>query len=254
MARTTRRSPKRKRWLLSSELSSPAPWPQPTRIDDSLTYALVGGSAVNGAASVQSDGSFTFTPTSGFVGEASFQFIANDGSVDSAPQTVTVTVAERPSLAVNTLADDSYDGGTLADELADGGGLSLREAIGLINDGTVTETLITFDQSIAGGQITAAGGLTLSADMDHRRRRGGHDHRFGRTNRVLTIDGGASDITRVAERADHHRRRRCSVNRGGGVRVFARRRGRHHEQLARRQCRQQLRRRHRRRRPARPPP
>ena len=60
-----------------------------------------------------------------------------------------MVAVEEPSLVVNTLDDDSYEGGTLSDELADGGGLSLREAIGLINDGTVSETLITFDQNIA---------------------------------------------------------------------------------------------------------
>ncbi|MEJ0075773.1 MAG: tandem-95 repeat protein [Alphaproteobacteria bacterium] len=70
---------------------------------DSLSYALVGGSATNGSATVNSDGTFTFTPTVNFNGDASFQFTANDGTTNSAAQTVTIHVSavnDAPFLSV----------------------------------------------------------------------------------------------------------------------------------------------------------
>ena len=129
-----------------------------------------------------------------------------------------MTVEERPSLAVTTLNDDSYDGGTLADELVDGGGLSLREAIGLINDGTVSETLITFDQSIAGGQIDLSGDLTISADMDIDGGTAGMTIAGDSQHRVFTIDGGTTDISVSLDTLTITGG--GGVNRGGGVRVF----------------------------------
>ena len=56
----------------------------------------------------------------------------------------------------------------------------------------MTETLITFDQSIAGGQITVAGGLTLAADMTIDGGSAGMTIASDGTNRVFTIEGGAT--------------------------------------------------------------
>ena len=60
---------------------------------NALTYAAVGGSAVGGAVTVNPNGTFTFTPTANFNGNASFQYVANDGTVNSAPKTVTINFA-----------------------------------------------------------------------------------------------------------------------------------------------------------------
>src|ERR1044072_8512269 len=83
---------------------------------NALTYAVVGGSAVGGSVVVNTNGTFTFTPTANFNGNATFQYVANDGTVNSAPKTVTINFA-----AVNDApiadADGPYaigeDGGTL---------------------------------------------------------------------------------------------------------------------------------------------
>ena len=56
--------------------------------DDSLTAVLVTGPS-HGTLSLNSDGSFTYTPTSGYVGTDSFTYTANDGLATSAPATVT---------------------------------------------------------------------------------------------------------------------------------------------------------------------
>ena len=61
-----------------------------TDIDgDKLTYSLVEKVA---GLSLNADGSYSYKPADNFNGEVSFQYVANDGKVDSAPKTVTITV------------------------------------------------------------------------------------------------------------------------------------------------------------------
>jgi len=61
---------------------------------DTLTAQLVTGPShgtlTNNA--INSDGSFTYTPTSGYIGQDSFTFTASDKIATSAPATVTITV------------------------------------------------------------------------------------------------------------------------------------------------------------------
>jgi VCBS repeat-containing protein len=60
---------------------------------DPLTYA-VAVAPVHGLLTLQTDGTFSYQPTTGYAGPDSFQFTANDGSVDSAPGAVAITVVE----------------------------------------------------------------------------------------------------------------------------------------------------------------
>ena len=48
----------------------------------------------HGKVTLNANGSFTYTPAAGFFGTDTFTYKANDGTVDSAPATVTITVAE----------------------------------------------------------------------------------------------------------------------------------------------------------------
>lgn len=57
---------------------------------DALTAQLVSSTA-NGTVSLQSDGSFTYTPNAGFTGDDSLSYTASDGSLTSTA-TVTITV------------------------------------------------------------------------------------------------------------------------------------------------------------------
>jgi hypothetical protein len=67
-----------------------------------LTYALV-GSPVNGSVNVNSDGTFSFTPTANFAGTASFQFQVTDSlSGVSNTATVTITVQNRLPVAYDS--------------------------------------------------------------------------------------------------------------------------------------------------------
>ena len=69
-----------------------------------LTAVMVTGPA-NGVLQLNPDGSFTFSSTSGFSGNTSFTYLANDGGTDSVPANVTITVGpDHPPVAVN----DSY--------------------------------------------------------------------------------------------------------------------------------------------------
>jgi VCBS repeat-containing protein len=52
----------------------------------------------HGSVTLQADGSFTYTPNSGYSGDDSFQYVAEDGrGGNSAPATVTIHVASAPS-------------------------------------------------------------------------------------------------------------------------------------------------------------
>ena len=57
---------------------------------DAITFAI--GAATNGTAALDGD-KVTYTPDANYNGTDSFTYTANDGTVDSAPATVTVTVA-----------------------------------------------------------------------------------------------------------------------------------------------------------------
>ncbi|MEM6623817.1 MAG: choice-of-anchor Q domain-containing protein [Pseudomonadota bacterium] len=61
------------------------------------------------------------------------------------PDAGAVELESLTNLVVTTVDDEVFDGGTLLQELADGNGLSLREAIGLVNAGNAGGSTITFD-------------------------------------------------------------------------------------------------------------
>jgi hypothetical protein len=54
--------------------------------------------ATNGTLTLQPDGSFNYTPDSGFTGTDEFTYVARDGTNDSAAATVTIAVDETPVL------------------------------------------------------------------------------------------------------------------------------------------------------------
>jgi hypothetical protein len=74
-----------------------------------LTATKVTGPA-NGTLALNSDGSFTYTPNSGFTGTDTFTYTATDGQSVSSPATVSITVT--PSSGV--LFTDNFPGTTLS--------------------------------------------------------------------------------------------------------------------------------------------
>jgi hypothetical protein len=73
---------------------------------DSLTATLV-SDASNGTLVLNTDGSFSYTPDPGFVGDDTFTYNASDGTDDSNTVTVTITVADTQGPVVTiSLAKD----------------------------------------------------------------------------------------------------------------------------------------------------
>ncbi|MDH3920291.1 MAG: cadherin-like domain-containing protein, partial [Rhodospirillales bacterium] len=115
---------------------------------DALGAVLVPASGPsNGTLTLNLDGSFTYTPNANFNGDDSFDYVANDGTLDSAAATVTITVTpvNDPPVAVNdsyTTAEDSVLSilapGVLGNDTdADGDGLTAVPNAGPAN-GTLT--------------------------------------------------------------------------------------------------------------------
>jgi VCBS repeat-containing protein len=67
---------------------------------DALTAVLVSGPA-HGTLALNADGSFTYTPAAGYTGGDSFSYQANDGQLDSAAATVSLTVSNDAPAAAN---------------------------------------------------------------------------------------------------------------------------------------------------------
>jgi adhesin/invasin len=77
-------------------LSEPAPGVLANDTDadgDALTASLV-DQASNGSVTLMPDGSFTYVPNAGFVGQDTFTYTANDNTDTTAPVTVTIDVTQ----------------------------------------------------------------------------------------------------------------------------------------------------------------
>ncbi len=126
-----------------------------------LTYAKVAGPTPAGAGTVTctSAGSCTYTPTTGFTGQLTFTYKANDGTVDSNTATVTINVSQgnRAPVAVDdtlTLRNDAPKDVNVAtnDTDADGNALTFVKAS---------------DPSHGTATCTAAGVCTYTANVGY---------------------------------------------------------------------------------------
>ena len=74
--------------------------------------AVLAGNAAHGAVVLNPDGSFTYNPAANFNGTDTFTYRANDGFADSAPATVTISVAAVNDLPVlGAIGDQTVDEG-----------------------------------------------------------------------------------------------------------------------------------------------
>jgi VCBS repeat-containing protein len=120
--------------------------------DDTLTVHVT-VIPVNGTLTLNTDGSFTYTPNPNFSGTDGFSYIANDGLADSAVATVTITVD--PVNDPPTSVADSYVTGVNT-------ALDLNAANGVLDNDTDSETPNALSAAIGTGP--ASGTLTLNAD------------------------------------------------------------------------------------------
>jgi len=137
---------------------------------DPLT-ALLANAPANGMLSLNANGSFTYTPNTGYSGPDSFTYKDNDGTVDSTAATVSITVTSAPavkSVVINdgsaqrslvrsiTVTFDSLvtlDTGAFRLTRTGGGAPSITRTVSQING----ETVVVLKFS---GSGTASGSLT----------------------------------------------------------------------------------------------
>ena len=115
--------------------------------DDSMTAVLV-DAPVYGDVSLDSDGSFTYTPDADFYGTDSFTYRAQDDYSQSTTVTVTITVESQPDAptAVNDEFTVSQDAGTQV--------LDVRDNDYTDPDGTQSLTIISVTQGSDGGTVS----------------------------------------------------------------------------------------------------
>ena len=80
---------------------------------NTITAVQVSGTSHSSAFTLNSDGSFAYTPTTGYTGSDSFTYKANDGSLDSNTATVTITVssAANTAPALNAIGNKNVNEG-----------------------------------------------------------------------------------------------------------------------------------------------
>jgi hypothetical protein len=142
---------------------------------NTLTAILVSGVA-NGSLTLNANGSFTYTPNAGFSGNDSFTYKANDGSADSAPATVTITVKPSAptadlSIAMSKTRYGSYWKATATVTVKDSAGKAIASATvsghwsGVYSSGAVSATTNTNGTaSFTSGNIKKSGTAIFTVD------------------------------------------------------------------------------------------
>jgi VCBS repeat-containing protein len=103
----------------------------------------------HGTLTVAADGDFDYVPAINFAGADSFTFVANDGALDSAPATVSITVNDvaEPTLSVGDASGDEDDGA-----------LEFEIALSRAPDAPVTVHYATADGTAGSADYTATSG------------------------------------------------------------------------------------------------
>ena len=102
-----------------------------TDADGDPLIAILQTGPTNGLLTLNSDGSFDYTPNAGFVGSDSFTYVANDGVDDSNVATVTINVTNQAPVANDDAASTPFETAVDIDVLAndndpDGDALSIN--------------------------------------------------------------------------------------------------------------------------------
>jgi Domain of unknown function (DUF4347)/Bacterial Ig domain len=121
-----------------------------------LTFGFFASGVTGGTVSVNSDGSFTFTPTTGFSGVASFTYVTHDAAGNS-DQAATVTInVSAPTWYVSTTGSDTTGTGTSANPFA-----TIEKAVSTAAADTAGGNGVNNTISVAAG-IYSGSGITLA--------------------------------------------------------------------------------------------
>lgn len=118
----------------------------------SALTATVNTQPANGSLTLNSNGSFTYTPTLNFFGTDAFTYVATDGTNQSSPTTVTVTVNAQPDPPV-AVADSITFSNSRTPRTLDLIGNDTSAP-----DGVQTLTITSVTQGTAGGTVTLNNG------------------------------------------------------------------------------------------------
>ncbi len=137
-----------------------------------------GGGPAHGAVSLAANGSFTYTPTAGYVGTDTFKYIAGDGLNSSAAVTVTLTIgaAATASGTSTPIGQTGVYTATSTTDHATGGADSISSAFSYSLVGLTAHTLT----------LTGTANLTMTAN-------GLGDHLIGNAGNDVIIAGAGND-------------------------------------------------------------
>ena len=89
-------------------IAAPGALSNDSDLDNDPLTAVLATDVGNGNLTLNSDGSFSYTPNTGFTGNDSFSYTASDGSAQSTAATVTITVTAVGGNNPPVATDDSY--------------------------------------------------------------------------------------------------------------------------------------------------
>lgn len=131
-------------------------------VETSVTYAKVSDPA-HGTVSVNTNGSYTYTPAADYYGSDSFTFVTNDGSADSAGRTVNITVTpvnDAPTLTTSGGTTAFTEGAdTNSTPVAIDSGITLTDP----DNTTLSNTVISITGNFQSGQDILAFSNTSAA-------------------------------------------------------------------------------------------
>jgi hypothetical protein len=81
---------------IAFSVAAPGVLANDTDIDDDPLSAELATAPANGTVALSANGAYVYTPAGGFAGTDTFTYVARDGTVASAPATVTIAVAPPP--------------------------------------------------------------------------------------------------------------------------------------------------------------
>jgi len=125
---------------------------------NTLTAAVVTGPAHAASFTLNPNGSFNYTPATGYSGPDSFTYVANDGTVNSAPATVNITVnSTPPTITIDTQTINNPARGTTAT-------MTFHVTLSVASSQTITVQFATQNQTaFAGTDYTATSGTLTFA-------------------------------------------------------------------------------------------
>lgn len=143
-----------------------------TDVDSStFTYNIV-TPPTSGSVSIDTNGTFTYTPNSGFTGTDSFQWEAFDGAASSSPASTTITVVAAPppeiGISFIVVSTNGVVATTTDTALFDGATTTGATTTTTVGSHTITPIALSGYTTTVGGDCAADGTITLAGgDIKH---------------------------------------------------------------------------------------